>query len=62
MNSFHESTGYLPGWHFMWNFTMGNLLGLSTSGIPISSTVLAVAPHPHKAHLHGGTFGPEVSH
>ena len=29
------------------------------SGIPISATLLSVAPHPSKAHLHGGTFGPE---
>ena len=60
-SSVATSTCIAPGWHFMWNFTMGNLVGLSTSGIPISSTVLAVLPHPHKAHWHGGTFGPEVS-
>jgi len=48
-------------WHLGWNFTMGNLLGLSTSGIPISATLLSFAPHPQKAHLHGGTFGPEQS-
>mmetsp|Transcript_59556 Transcript_59556/g.98754 ORF Transcript_59556/g.98754 Transcript_59556/m.98754 type:complete len:231 (-) Transcript_59556:236-928(-) len=47
------------GWHFGWNITMGNVFGLSTSGIPIASTVVAVVPHPQKAHLHGGTFGPE---
>ena len=49
------------GWHFGWNISMGNVFGLSTSGIPISATLLAVAPHPNKAALHGGEFGPEAS-
>jgi len=49
------------GWHFGWNITMGNLLGMSTSGIPISATLVSVVPHPDKAALHGGTFGPEQS-
>jgi len=49
------------GWHFSWNLVMGHLLGLSTSGIPMSSKIVCVVPHPDKAHLHGGTFGPEQS-
>merc|ERR1719282_1558319 len=51
--------GFSIGWHFGWNITMGNVLGLSTSGIPISATFVSVAPHPDKQHLHGGVFGPE---
>jgi len=53
------SLAFSLGWHWGWNFTMGNLLGRSTSGIPISATLVSVAPHPSKSHLHGGTFGPE---
>jgi len=49
------------GWHFGWNITMGHLLGLSTSGIPMSAKLISVVPHPMKAHLHGGRFGPEQS-
>lgn len=49
------------GWHFSWNIFMGHLLGLSTSGIPMSSKLICVVPHPEKARLHGGTFGPEQS-
>merc|ERR1712238_413347 len=51
--------GFTLGWHFGWNITMGNILGLSTSGIPISATFVSVAPVPGKEHLHGGVFGPE---
>eukprot|EP00747_Dinoflagellata_sp_TGD_P022104 gnl/TRDRNA2_/TRDRNA2_128905_c0_seq1.p1 gnl/TRDRNA2_/TRDRNA2_128905_c0~~gnl/TRDRNA2_/TRDRNA2_128905_c0_seq1.p1 ORF type:complete len:413 (-),score=61.11 gnl/TRDRNA2_/TRDRNA2_128905_c0_seq1:50-1288(-) len=51
--------GFALGWHFGWNISMGNVFGLSTSGIPISATFVAVAPHPEKVHLHGGVFGPE---
>merc|ERR1719198_208881 len=51
--------GFSLGWHFGWNITMGNVLGLSTSGIPISATFVSVAPVPDKEHLHGGVFGPE---
>lgn len=51
--------GFTLGWHFGWNICMGNVFGLSTSGIPISATVFAVAPHPKKQALHGGVFGPE---
>lgn len=53
--------GFTLSWHLAWNYVMGNIVGLSTSGIPISATVLSFAPHPQKAHLHGGTFGPEQS-
>ena len=49
------------GWHFGWNLLMGHLLGLSTSGIPMSSKLISVVPHPDKAALHGGQFGPEQS-
>ena len=49
------------GWHFGWNITMGHVLGLSTSGIPMSAKLVSVIPHPQKAHLHGGRFGPEQS-
>jgi len=49
------------GWHFGWNIMMGHLLGLSTSGIPMSAKLISVVPHPRKAHLHGGRFGPEQS-
>ena len=49
------------GWHFGWNLTMGHLLGLSTSGIPMSAKLVSVVPHPSKAALHGGRFGPEQS-
>merc|ERR1712187_291173 len=51
--------GFALGWHFGWNISMGNVFGMSTSGIPISATFIAVAPHPEKQHLHGGVFGPE---
>lgn len=51
--------GFALGWHFGWNISMGNVFGLSTSGIPISATFISVAPHPEKQHLHGGVFGPE---
>jgi len=51
--------GFSLGWHFGWNITMGNVLGLSTSGIPISATIVSVVPHPEKSRLHGGVFGPE---
>lgn len=51
--------GFALGWHFGWNISMGNVFGLSTSGIPISATFVSVAPHPLKAKLHGGVFGPE---
>ena len=47
--------------HLKWVWWQGNIVGLSTSGIPISATVLSFAPHPKKADLHGGTFGPEQS-
>ena len=49
------------GWHFGWNIFMGHLLGLSTSGIPMSAKLISIVPHPDKAHLHGGRFGPEQS-
>lgn len=49
------------GWHVGWNLAMGHLLGMSTSGIPMSAKLVAVVPHPAKAHLHGGRFGPEQS-
>ena len=49
------------GWHFSWNLFMGHLLGLSTSGIPMSAKLVSVVPHPAKAKLHGGRFGPEQS-
>ena len=52
---------FAMGWHFGWNITMGHLLGLSTSGIPMSSKLVSVVPHPKKAALHGGRFGPEQS-
>eukprot|EP00927_Polykrikos_kofoidii_P055554 TRINITY_DN49780_c0_g1_i1.p1 TRINITY_DN49780_c0_g1~~TRINITY_DN49780_c0_g1_i1.p1 ORF type:complete len:429 (-),score=87.06 TRINITY_DN49780_c0_g1_i1:50-1162(-) len=51
--------GFALGWHFGWNISMGNVFGMSTSGIPISATVFSIAPHPEKEHLHGGVFGPE---
>jgi len=51
--------GFTLGWHFGWNIAMGNVFGLSTSGIPISATFVSVAPHPEKRRLHGGVFGPE---
>lgn len=51
--------GFVLGWHFGWNISMGNVFGLSTSGIPISATFLAVAPVPKKESFHGGVFGPE---
>merc|ERR1719221_2471236 len=51
--------GFALGWHFGWNISMGNVFGLSTSGIPISATFISVAPHPEKQALHGGVFGPE---
>mmetsp|Transcript_24944 Transcript_24944/g.46161 ORF Transcript_24944/g.46161 Transcript_24944/m.46161 type:complete len:470 (-) Transcript_24944:272-1681(-) len=49
------------GWHFGWNIFMGHLLGMSTSGIPMSAKLVSVVPHPAKPHLHGGKFGPEQS-
>jgi membrane protease YdiL (CAAX protease family) len=49
------------GWHFSWNILMGHLLGMSTSGIPMSSKLVSVVPDPTKAKLHGGRFGPEQS-
>uniref|UniRef100_A0A7S4ID27 Uncharacterized protein n=1 Tax=Odontella aurita TaxID=265563 RepID=A0A7S4ID27_9STRA len=49
------------GWHFGWNIFMGHLLGMSTSGIPMSAKLISVLPHPAKSHLHGGKFGPEQS-
>ena len=49
------------GWHFGWNIWMGHFLGLSTSGIPMSAKLVSVVPHPGKAYLHGGRFGPEQS-
>ena len=51
--------GFALGWHFAWNIWMGHLLGLSTSGIPMSATLVEVVPHPTKESLHGGRFGPE---
>ena len=53
------SLAFSLGWHWAWNFAMGNVFGRSTSGIPISATVLSVAPHPSKTRQHGGAFGPE---
>ena len=53
------SLAFSLGWHWAWNFSMGNVFGRSTSGIPISATVLSVAPHPSKTRQHGGAFGPE---
>ncbi len=54
------------GWHFGWNFTMGHILGRSTSGIPMSCAVVCVLPRPFRKRenryvtcYHGGTFGPE---
>jgi hypothetical protein len=38
--------GFSLGWHFGWNISMGNVFGLSTSGIPISATFISVLPHP----------------
>lgn len=49
------------GWHFSWNIWMGHLLGLSTSGIPMSAKLVSVVPHPQKVRWHGGRFGPEQS-
>ena len=49
------------GWHFSWNMMMGHVLGLSTSGIPMSAKIVSIVPHPAKAALHGGRFGPEQS-
>ena len=49
------------GWHFGWNIFMGHLLGLSTSGIPMSAKLVSIVPHPSKESLHGGKFGPEQS-
>lgn len=49
------------GWHFGWNIFMGHLLGMSTSGIPMSAKLVSVVPHPQKSRLHGGRFGPEQS-
>mmetsp|Transcript_148322 Transcript_148322/g.413159 ORF Transcript_148322/g.413159 Transcript_148322/m.413159 type:complete len:415 (+) Transcript_148322:119-1363(+) len=51
--------GFALGWHFGWNISMGNVFGLSTSGIPISATFVSVVPHPDKQAVHGGEFGPE---
>jgi len=51
--------GFALGWHFGWNISMGNVYGLSTSGIPISASFISVAPHPEKKDQHGGVFGPE---
>merc|ERR1719272_865753 len=53
--------GFSLGWHFGWNIVMGNVVGLTTSGIPIAATVIGVAPLPGARHmrLHGGVFGPE---
>jgi hypothetical protein len=48
------------GWHFGWNIWMGHLLGLSTSGIPMSAKLISIVPHPAKS-FHGGRFGPEQS-
>jgi len=55
------SLSFALGWHFWWNMMMGHLLGLSTSGIPMSAKLVSVVPHPSKARLHGGRFGPEQS-
>lgn len=49
------------GWHFGWNIWMGHLLGLSTSGIPMSAKIVSIVPHPQKERWHGGRFGPEQS-
>ena len=40
---------------------MGNIFGLSTSGIPISATWISVVPDPRPrfTKIHGGVFGPE---
>lgn len=50
------------GWHFGWNIMMGHVLGLTTSGIPLSCAVFDVIPRPEESYvkLHGGTFGPEL--
>lgn len=43
--------GFALGWHFGWNILMGHLLGLSTSGIPMSSKARAnKASRPHRVH------------
>ena len=55
------SLAFALGWHFAWNMMMGHLLGLSTSGIPMSAKLVSIVPHPEKAALHGGRFGPEQS-
>lgn len=55
------SLSFSIGWHFGWNIWMGHLLGLSTSGIPMSAKLVSIVPHPSKADLHGGRFGPEQS-
>ena len=55
------SLSFNLGWHFGWNIWMGHLLGLSTSGIPMSAKLVSILPHPSKANLHGGRFGPEQS-
>ncbi|OLQ06827.1 hypothetical protein AK812_SmicGene9846 [Symbiodinium microadriaticum] len=52
MSSIRNSTGG-------WNISMGNVFGMSTSGIPISATFISVLPHPEKETYHGGVFGPE---
>ena len=49
------------GWHFGWNICMGHLLGLSTSGIPMSAKLISIVPHPLKSQYHGAQFGPEQS-
>ena len=38
---------------------MGNVLGRSTSGIPVSATVIVTVPHLAVEALHGGANGPE---
>ena len=34
------------GWHFGWNIMMGHVLGRSTSGIPMSCSVINAVPKP----------------
>merc|ERR1712137_281546 len=51
--------GFVLGWHFGWNISMGNVFGLSTSGIPISATFISVVPHPETSDNTVASLGPK---
>lgn len=45
--------------HSTWNFTQGNIFGISVSGLDVKASILSFVPTDTNAIINGGTFGLE---